>query len=109
MRESKELIDKQCRDIGDAKMMSDGTEAEAAEKNAQLETVLRQKDKEVQEARYQSPPRSEWLVQGGKLTHAIRRIYTDACIGRPLRSTLCVYAMLRAASWRDIKRTLNKS
>ena len=103
---SKETIDKQCRDIGDAKRKNNVTEVEATEKIAQLETALRQKGKEVEEARYQSPPCSEWLVQGEKLTHAIKRIYTDVRL-----PTFLVYTMRSGVMERlqaDTEQELNR-
>ena len=56
---SKETIDKQCREIGEARRARDVSETDAAERIAQLETVLKRKEKDVGEARYQSPPSSE--------------------------------------------------
>jgi hypothetical protein len=89
LKENKETIDKQCRDIGEVKRANSTAEAEAAEKIAQLETMVRQKDREVEEARYQPPPRNEWLLQGGRLSHTIRKIYTDR-VGLQSRPTVCV-------------------
>ena len=66
---SKETIDKPCRDIGEAKRMNQIAKTETAERLTQLETALRQKAIEVEEARYQTPPLSECLVWGGE-THS---------------------------------------
>ena len=53
LKENKDTIDKQCRDIGEVRRTNSAAEAEAAGKIAQLETMLSQKDREVEEARYQ--------------------------------------------------------
>ena len=86
-------------------------EAATSEKIAQLETTLRQKDREVEEARYQPPPRNEWLLQGRRLTHTIRKIYTNQKIGSRLRPTVCVYTMSSGAMERfqaDTEQELNR-
>ena len=49
-RDSKDTIDKQCREIGEARRARESSESEAAERIARLETMLRQKNKEVEEA-----------------------------------------------------------
>ena len=84
--ESTETIDKQCRDIGEAKRKNNVIEGEATEKIAQLETALRRKSREVEEARYQSPPCSEWLVQGEK-AHACNQ----EDLHRPNANFSCVH------------------
>ena len=111
LKENRDTIDRQCRDIGEVRRTNSVTEAAAAEKIAQLEATLRQKDREVEEARYQPPPRSEWLLQGRRLTHTIRKIYTNQKIGSRLRPTVCVYTRSSGAMERfqaDTEQELNR-